>query len=129
LLGGPTEGMRAECRSLGGRRSPGEKCADEAGEQITAAAGGEAGIAARHNLLGAAQIGDDCRHTLQQHVHLSFVAARAAADQRSFAASSATRRPRARGIPQVRRANERTTVRRHVGTKYVQRIGVDYGRH
>jgi len=64
--------MRAECRSLGGRRSPSEECADEPGEQITAAARGEAGIAARDDVLGAAQIGDDGRHTLQQNGALEF---------------------------------------------------------
>src|SRR2546425_5174582 len=72
LLGGPTEGMRAECRRLGGRRSPGEECADEPGEQITAAARGEAGIAARDDVLGAAQIGDDGWHTLQQNGAIEF---------------------------------------------------------
>src|SRR6267143_7303757 len=66
-LGGSTQRVRAERRGFRRRRSPGEECADEPGEQVTAAPGGEAGIATRDDVLGAAEIGDDGRNALEQN--------------------------------------------------------------
>src|SRR2546425_379352 len=67
LLRSSTQGMRAERGGLGGRRPPRQKRTDESGEEITAAAGREAGVAARDDVLGTAEIGDDGRNTFQQN--------------------------------------------------------------
>ena len=67
LLRRASERMRAQRRSIGGRRAARQKCADEPGEQVTTAPGREAGIATRDDMFWPAQIGDDGGNAFEQH--------------------------------------------------------------
>jgi hypothetical protein len=58
--------VRTKRGRFGGRGAAREKRADEPREQVATAAGRETGVAARHDMLGSSQIGDDGRYAFEQ---------------------------------------------------------------